>query len=464
MFSSYMPILSSAVFDNTGKPYDVSRILTKDFLFDNEAYHNYSRVFLPITYALSYALQFAGLAALISHTALWHGRDIWTQWRKSMNEVSSNGEARYEPLATNSNGANGNGSHSRPRSSSEPGLENLLSSEDIHNRLMKKYPDVPILWYILIGISMLAIGIFIVEYYPIHLPWYGLLLALGIGAILFIPIGIVMAITNQQSSIYLICQLICGSLFPGRPVANMVFTTYGYISSTQGLKFSSDLKLGHYMKLPPRTLFAVQVTATIISSCTQIAVLNWMLANVPGICTPNAINGFTCPIARVHFNGSILWGVVGPSRFFGPGALYRPLIWAFGVGFVAPAGVWVLGRRSRRNVWRKVNLPVVFGSLSWIPPATGLNFSVWGLVCFVFNYVLKNRRLAWWRKYNVTLSAALDSGLAVGVVVVFFGVLYPGWMGGFSWWGTEVYKQGCDWQACSWKDVPEGSHFGPDRW
>ena len=43
----------------------------------------------------------------------------------------------------------------------------------------------------------------------------------------------------------------------------------------------------------------------------------------------------------------------------------------------------------------------------------------------------------------MTLSAALDSGLAVGVVVVFFGVVWPKWrfMEGFSWWGTEVYKQ-----------------------
>lgn len=66
--------------------------------------------------------------------------------------------------------------------------------------------------------------------YPIHLPWYGLLLALAICTVLFVPIGIVMAITNQQSSLYLICQLICGIVFPGRPVANMVFVTYGYVS------------------------------------------------------------------------------------------------------------------------------------------------------------------------------------------------------------------------------------------
>jgi OPT family oligopeptide transporter len=250
-----------------------------------------------------------------------------------------------------------------------------------------------------------------------------------------------MAITNQQSSLYLICQLICGVAFPGRPVANMVFTTYGYITSTQGLKFSSDLKLGHYMKIPPKILFNLQLSATIISSLTQIGVLNWMLAFIPGICTPQAINGFTCPIARVHFNGSILWGVVGPRRFFGPGALYRPLVWAFLVGAVAPIVLWYLARNQRKSILRKVNLAVVFGSLSWIPPATGLNFSVWGIVCYVFNYEIRRRKTAWWKKYNMTLSAALDSGLAVGLVVIFFGIVFPGWMDGFKWWGTEVYKQ-----------------------
>jgi len=438
-----MPILSTSVFDNQGKPYDVSKILTDNFLFDREAYEKYSRVFLPITYVLSYALQFAALTALISHTVMWHGKDILKQWRHSWAHARKSPTANYEVLQTDiaENGRTSYPRRHRLSTSSEPGLENLLSSEDVHNRLMRRYEDVPIFWYIMTGLSMAAIAVFVVEYYPIHLPWYGLLLALSISVVLFIPIGIVMAITNQQSSLYLICQLICGVAFPGRPVANMVFTTYGYITSTQGLKFSSDLKLGHYMKIPPKILFNLQLSATIISSLTQIGVLNWMLAFIPGICTPEAINGFTCPIARVHFNGSILWGVVGPARFFGPGALYRPLVWAFLLGAIAPVLLWFPARRNRKSVLRRINVPVVFGSLSWIPPATGLNFSVWAMVCYIFNYQIKNRKRAWWDKYNMTLSAGLDSGLAVGVVVIFFGFVFPGWMDGFKWWGTEVYKQ-----------------------
>ncbi|KAI1383159.1 OPT-domain-containing protein [Hypoxylon trugodes] len=462
-YSSYMPILSASVFDNTGKIYDVSKILTADFLFDREAYSNYSRVFLPITYVLSYGLQFAGLASLLTHTTCWHGKDIYVQWKRSLQEADGESRPAYQPLESESNGDTPNRDHpSITRSSST--FDNILSHEDVHNRLMRRYKDAPITWYLLTFVSMTIIGIFVVEYYPIHLPWYGLLLALGICAVLFIPIGIVMAVTNQHSSIYLICQLICGVVFPGRPVANMVFVTYGYISSAQGIKFAADLKLGHYMKIPPRLLFSVQMVATIVSSVTQILVLNWMFINVPGICTPSAINGFTCPIARVHFNGSILWGVVGPAEFFGPGATYRPLVWCFLIGAVAPIPLWLYGRNKKSSIVRKINLPVLFGSLSWIPPATGLNFSVWAVVCWVFNYMIKNRASAWWAKYTMTLSAALDSGLAFGIVVVFFGFIYPGWMKGFSWWGTDVYKQGCDWQACSYNTVPNGSHFGPDKW
>jgi OPT family small oligopeptide transporter len=337
----------------------------------------------------------------------------------------------------------------------------MSSGEDVHNRLMRRYPDAPMIWYLTTFILMLAIGIFVCEYYPVHLPWYGLLFALGITSLLYIPVGIVMAITNQHSSLYLICQLICGIIFPGRPVANMIFVTYCYISSAQGIKFSSDLKLGHYMKIPPRLLFQVQLASTLLSSLTQIAVLNWMFVSIPNICTPDAINGFNCPIARVHFNGSILWGVVGPHRFFGRDGLYRPLVWSFLVGAVTPILVFLLGRRSKKNIFRKINLPVLFGSLSWIPPATGLNFSIWALVCFLFNYVVRRRKPEWWGKYTMTMSAALDSGLACSLVVVFFGFVYPGFMDGFRWWGTEVYKWGCDWRACAYKTLEPGEKFGP---
>ena len=251
LYSAFMPIVSSVLFDNTGKPYDVTRILTPDYLFDEEKFQSYSPIYLPVTYMLSYAVQFASLTALITHTSCWYGKDILAQTKESLLRRSGKTTPdQYEPVRSEDPSVASHGPSSTfVDATPVMDAETSLRGTDVHNRLMEHYDDVPSWWYALTGILMLAIGIFVVEYYPVHLPWYGLFLTLGLTAVMFLPIAIIMAITNQHSSLYLIGQIFCGYVFPGRPIANMVFTTFLYISSSQGVKFSSDLKLGHYMKV-----------------------------------------------------------------------------------------------------------------------------------------------------------------------------------------------------------------------
>ncbi|KAM0431821.1 hypothetical protein ACHAPT_005071 [Fusarium lateritium] len=166
LYSSYMPILSAAVFDNTGKVYDVSKILTPEFLFNREAYQKYSRVFLPITYVLSYGVQFAGLAALLTHTACWHGADIWRSWKKALEEAREEGKPAYQPVSNSpgepSSRQSTDDDHRR-MSTSTSHMDGLISREDIHSKLMKRYKDAPLSWYLITFLSMTAIGIFVVE-------------------------------------------------------------------------------------------------------------------------------------------------------------------------------------------------------------------------------------------------------------------------------------------------------------
>lgn len=44
---------------------------------------------------------------------------------------------------------------------------------------------------------------------------------------------------------------------------------------SQALQFTSDMKLGHYMKVPPRTMFLCQIVATIVAGTTQLGVQQW---------------------------------------------------------------------------------------------------------------------------------------------------------------------------------------------
>ena len=72
---------------------------------------------------------------------------------------------------------------------------------------------------------------------------------------------------------------------------------------SQALSFVSDLKFGHYMKVPPRTMFMCQVVATTFSCFIQIAVLQAALKSIDGVCTREQAEHFTCPGGRVFFSG-----------------------------------------------------------------------------------------------------------------------------------------------------------------
>ena len=52
---------------------------------------------------------------------------------------------------------------SKIRRDSETEVNNSMGGEDVHSRLMRRYEDVPMTWYLLTFIAMLAIGIFVVE-------------------------------------------------------------------------------------------------------------------------------------------------------------------------------------------------------------------------------------------------------------------------------------------------------------
>ena len=63
--SQYLPMLSRHAYDNTGQPYNVTRVLTNSQM-DMEKYRNYSPLFLPTAFVMSYALSFASVTGKYS--------------------------------------------------------------------------------------------------------------------------------------------------------------------------------------------------------------------------------------------------------------------------------------------------------------------------------------------------------------------------------------------------------------
>ncbi|PMB68527.1 Glutathione transporter 1 [Beauveria bassiana] len=424
-FTAYLPMQTNSIYDNLGKVYNVTRVIDKKdgFVLDLAKYDKYSPIYLPVTYALNtFGLCFASIAALIVWLILEKRQEIYEGFCNSSLAVTLG-------LA--------------------PKTEKTVREQ--------AYGTVPTWWYLVATAVSIGVGIFACEYYPVQLHWYGVLLAMLISAFFFIPhshqnrkqdtltknqLAWLYATTNIKIQIDIFCRLVAGYIWEGKVLANIWFFNIGYISGIKGLAFAQDLKLGIYCNIPPRKLFTVQIVGIIMGTLGQVAVLEWALNHIPDICTNKAENGFTCPFSRTHFNTSMVWGAIGPRRFFANGALYRNLLWFFLLGALLPPVVYVLKNYAfPKTKWLKqIHIPLFLGGLNFIPPASGTNYGSWAIVGLIFGLLIKQRKRLWWKQYNFILSSAMDCSVAIAGILIFFSIFYTGASSHFKWWGTEVHK------------------------
>ncbi|XP_012832688.1 PREDICTED: oligopeptide transporter 4-like [Erythranthe guttata] len=199
---------------------------------------------------------------------------------------------------------------------------------------------------------------------------------------------------------------------------------------------------------PPRSMFIVQLVGTLIAGLVNIAVAWYLLTNIENICQDELLppnSQWTCPNDRVFYDASVIWGLVGPKRFFGTLGNYNALNWFFLGGAVGPFFVWILHKALPSQKWIKsVNLPILLGATAAMPPATTLNFNSWMLVGTIFNLFVFRYRKAWWQRYNYVLSAALDAGLAFMGVALYFTLGIEEVT--LTWWGSK--GEHCDLATC----------------
>lgn len=164
-------------------------------------------MYISMSYSLTYGLSFAAVTAIIVHTYLYNGKEIWAKFKNSRH-----------------------------------------GGEDIHKRLMNVYPEVPDWWYLGFTVVVLGLGMFTVGYWDSGLPiWAFLVVCFGFGVLLIVPEGILEGTTNQRIFLNIITELVAGYAWPGKPIANMYVKFYGYNSVKHGMDFAQDLKLGQYM-------------------------------------------------------------------------------------------------------------------------------------------------------------------------------------------------------------------------
>ncbi|GJJ72157.1 hypothetical protein EMPS_04514 [Entomortierella parvispora] len=394
--SKNYPIVSAELFQINGTTYDKSAVLDSNGVLSESLYQAYGPLRMDSFFALTYGVGFAGLTATIVHVALFNGPEIVSRWKAARQET-----------------------------------------DDIHSRLMRVYPEVPDWWYGLLGVITFALSMVTCVVWD-YMPWWALLLAFCISIIFLLPVGVVQAVTNQQPGLNVVTEYLIGYLLPGHAIANVTFKTYGYIVNVQALSFVGDLKLGHYMKIPPRVMFMAQLVSAIISCIINLGTATWLIDTRPFVCDPIKGYPFTCRNTRTFYSASVIWGAIGPARVFGnkDGALYSTVQWGFLVGAILPVITWLLSKKFPNNrLLSNIHWPVLLAATSYMPPALPYMYTNGLFIGFIFAYILRRYRYNWWARYNYLTSAALDTGVAICGLAIFF--IVNSWGGAFpEWWGN----------------------------
>ncbi|KAG0098273.1 hypothetical protein BGZ93_000581, partial [Podila epicladia] len=232
----------------------------------------------------------------------------------------------------------------------------------------------------------------------------------------------------------IITEYVIGYMLPGRAIANVTFKTLGYISMAQALTFTSDLKLGHYMKIPPRAMFWAQLLGTFVAGLTNLITANWLLGSQPDICTMKS-KDFNCPSARTFYAASVIWGVIAPDKMFGPTSIYNAINYFFILGFILPIPFYYLKKIWPNSALEFIHIPVLLAATGMMPPAQAYHYTNWLAVGFAFQFFARRYHPDWHLRYTYVLSAAFDSGTAFMVLTAFFAFTMTGTSMPY-WWGN----------------------------
>lgn len=177
-------------------------------------------------------------------------------------------------------------------------------------------------WYGLLFVFCFVTGCIGIEIFPTGFPIWALVVSIIITMVLVLPLGIIRAVTNQWLSMTFLAEILGGYITPGQPVAFMLFKSYlgapPEISST----YLAVLKLGHYMKVPPRSMFIGALSSMFVTTFISQAITDSILKNNVDACTPLSPNGFTCAVNQDFVSSAVIWGAIGSKRIFGPGQMY----------------------------------------------------------------------------------------------------------------------------------------------
>ncbi|RPD53682.1 OPT oligopeptide transporter [Lentinus tigrinus ALCF2SS1-7] len=376
------PFLSQLLFYEDGREYDQLAILNDDFTLNTTKLEQQGLPYYAASQTLYQLSRTAYIGTAVTHFFIWHFKDVWNIVRNVRTK----------------------------------------ECDDVHYQKMKVYKEVPLWWFGVIFVITFALGLGLAYAAKSGLPWWGFIVAL-IFSTAFVPIlGTLYATVGYQPSLQFLIQMVGGAMIPGRPVANMYFTLYGFQTYQLTLNLLRDLKLGQYTKLPPRVTFVMQTVGGIIGGVLNYVIMQSVISgNREILLAVQGTNVWSGQQVQSYNSNAITWGALA-KPLYAPGARYGFIPWMLIAGLAVPIPFYIAHRLWPKAGFNYVFTPVVVAELGYL--SVGINSSwMTSLAIAIFSqWYLRKYRPRWFRKYNFLLSAALDGGTQIMVFVYSFAV------------------------------------------
>ncbi|KAJ3023658.1 hypothetical protein HKX48_001882 [Thoreauomyces humboldtii] len=384
------------IYDSTGEiALSSDNVFMSDFSVNDTFIESAGPFQITTFFYINYVSSFFMLTSSLSHVYLWYGPQIKRQL-KAMRA----GEGR--------------------------------DGHDVHNELMRAYPEVPEWAYAAFALVFFVVMLIVGQTTVFTLPWWTVFLATGVNLVFLLPLAVIVAISGQSLGLNVITEFIAGLIMPGKVITVMCFKSYGYNVLAQAIVMLGDLKFGHYLHLAPWVMFGSQVWGNFVGSLVStgaslFAIENW------GPSGSNMINKLSVEWNAIQyyvfFDAGILWGAIGPAKFFSE-AYHNQVYWAFFAGAVLPILPWLANKYYPSRWWVYMNLPL----FSFVSGVGGQQNFTWTtlILGFFFQFYLYRHKFAFWSKYVYTIQVALDVGTAITIIITsFVAASHPGpiWAG-----------------------------------
>ncbi|KAH7929974.1 OPT superfamily oligopeptide transporter [Leucogyrophana mollusca] len=390
--SKAFPLLSTSIFSSNGSIYDQTAIFGPTFQLNQTALDEIGLPALTGSNAWLNVTNCLAIGGLISHCIFFWGPYV----RESFQQAISG------------------------------------TQPDPHWKANRKYKEAPWWWYTILLLLAFVAGLVVVFKGQTTLPWYSFIVALLLGSfpfstLLFGRMGNGIA-TNQ------LMKMVAGVIAPGRPVANLYFSMWSHDVVAQSINLAGDLKIGQYLKIPPRAMFLTQVWGTILGFV-MVSVVD---AQREILISPTGTNVWSGQVVQSLNSAAVTWSLA--KELYGPGGPYFIIPMSLLIGMGVTFLQWLIVKRWPVIGPVKVDtviLPIIYMYSAWM--SSGLNSVITSCVItgLVSQLWLRRYHPGWFRKYNYILGGALDGGAQVMIFLLSFVVFgasgkprpFPTWAG-----------------------------------